>query len=124
MDTKIPNLRKLVAEKAPSCPLDGLNDEMVLAMAKGLKIKPQYEARPGKNNKRPRPGALYFAGPALKGSDGEDVKGAYIEAGALRPMINQLLAIEEQVRNGEIDIPEGYSLEFNESGELLRAKQD
>lgn len=121
METKIPNLRKLVAKEAPDCPVDSMTDDMVLAIAKGLKVKPEFNAKAGEENKNPRPGVLYVAGPMLKGSDGKDVRGAYIEVGALRPMIDQLVAIESKLRNGEIDVPAGYELQFAEDGELLRA---
>lgn len=122
METKIPNLRKLVAKEAPECPVDNLTDDMVLAVAKGLKVKPEFQAKAGEENKNPRPGVLYVAGPMLKGSDGKDVRGAYIEVGALRPMIDQLISIENKLRDGEIDLPAGYQLEFAEDGELLRAR--
>lgn len=121
METKIPNLRNLVAKHAPDCPIDNMSDDMVIAVSKGLRVRPQFTAKVGGTKKNPRPGALYIAGPSLKGSDGEDVRGAYIEVGALRPMIDQLIAIEDKLRNKEIDIPEGYRVQFSEDGELLRA---
>jgi len=113
------NLRKLV--EAAGVPTDSLSDETVLGVAKGLKLKADFTAKAGETNKTPRPGVLYVSGPTLKGSDGENCRGAYVEVGSLRPMIDQLVALETALRDGEIDLPAGYSVEFNDEGQAVRA---
>jgi len=124
METKIPNLRKLIAKTVPACQIDKMSDDMVVAISRGLKVKPEFSAKVGGTDKNPRPGTLYISGPMLKGSDGQEVKGANVEVGALRPLIDQLVAIEFKLRNGEIDLPEGFSLQFANNGEILRAVVD
>lgn len=114
------NLRKLVSAAGVEG-VENLTDKVVLGIAKGLRIKPTFTAKAGETNKNPRPGVLYVSGPGLTGSDGKPCKGAYIEVGALRPMIDQLVAIEDSLREGTTDLPPGYQVEFSEEGHALRA---